>query len=54
MPIDSIDCLTIEEQEAYDKTNRLIDKYIFHKDFKDEVIASLDELVELLLKGDLD
>lgn len=48
------DYLTYKEQESYDKVISLINKYVFHNGFRDEIIEALDELVENLANIDLD
>lgn len=48
------DYLNYDEQEAYDKVIKLINKYMFYADYKKETIEALDELIELLTGANLD
>lgn len=47
------DYLTTEEQEAYERVVTSINKYVFTEGHRVKVIEALDNLVDILMKGDL-
>lgn len=47
------DYLTYKEQENYEKVVTLINKYVYIKEHREKIIEALDDLVDILTKGDL-
>lgn len=47
------DYLTSEEQESYEQVITLINKYVYIGEYQNKIIEALDELVDVLTKGDL-
>ncbi|MCI9182008.1 MAG: hypothetical protein HFG90_01980 [Acholeplasmatales bacterium] len=47
------DYLTPEEQESYEQVITLINKYVYIDEYQKKIIEALDELVDVLTKGDL-
>lgn len=47
------DYLTPEEQESYEQVITFINKYVYIDEYQKKIIEALDELVDVLTKGDL-
>ncbi len=45
--------LTLEEQEAYDQAVTIINKYVYIEEHREKIIEALDDLVDILTKGEL-
>lgn len=46
------DYLTSIEQEAYDDIIERINRFVFYPEYQKEIIDKLDDLIDLLVKGE--